>query len=301
MQVHGAIGGHLGYLPLVLPVLLAARRRHIRLYPLVIGVLLAALLWFITAQYLRYGLPLIALNCALGRVALAEVHQFTNSPRSRTALQVLLCVIAMAGVIARMQLPDISHRHAFGLQTQEGFLDEHLALQGAGSYAIMRQLDSDPTVTRVLALHDGARLYTRATISSVFTTGGDLNIEGDDALILQRLRSGGYSHILVDCRTWAGSLFGWDRVTVMNEEFLRRHTALVMGSDYSYLYRILTPEEGAQKPGRRDVNCSQTAASSPDRGRNRPVGRRLVLRATIVRAGRATEAKARRFLGRPTR
>ncbi|MFN8515662.1 MAG: hypothetical protein U0232_08160 [Thermomicrobiales bacterium] len=146
--------------------------------------------WFATAQYLRYGLPIIALVCALGGAAYATARQRTERGRSQAALHVVLAVVALAYVFARAQFPDIAHRYAaFGLESREAFLDEHLAQQGAGSYALMRLLDSDPTVTRVLALHDGAMLYTRAQISGIFTSGGDFASAADDATVSAKLRA----------------------------------------------------------------------------------------------------------------
>ncbi len=92
---------------------------------------------------------------------------------------------------------------------------------------------------------DGARLYSRVRISTPYTTGDDLNSAEDEAIVLQRLRAGGYSHIMVDRRSWMGAITGWDQMTVLSEGFLRRHTVLVAGGDHCYLYRLLSPAEEA--------------------------------------------------------
>jgi hypothetical protein len=48
---------------------------------------------------------------------------------------------------------------------------------------------------------------------------------------------------MVERLTWTGDRWSWDKMTVVNEDFLRRNTVLVGGGDYSYLYRIVPPEQ----------------------------------------------------------
>jgi hypothetical protein len=237
------IGGHIGFLLLGMCPLLFVVRKHWRVVAILSGALVATLLWFHTAQYLRYGLPIIAILSAAGGAAFATALRQSSKP---AALNFLLGTLAISGVLIRIQMPDLGHRYTLGLQSREAFLVEYLGQEGAGSYAILRLLDDDPSVARVFAMHDGARLYTRARISSPFTTSGDLALEGNDELVLQRLREGGYSHIMLDRRIWAGPTLNWDRMSITNEDFLRRHTVLVAGGDYCYLYRIIFPGEGTQ-------------------------------------------------------
>ena len=66
--------------------------------------------------------------------------------------------------------------------------------------------------------------------------------------VMQRLREGGFSHILIDRRASSIPFFGWDRMAITNEDFLRRNTTLVAGGQYIYLYRILAPEQFATAP-----------------------------------------------------
>lgn len=158
-------------------------------------------------------------------------------------MSVLIGGIAIAGLVARMLFPDIAHAYTFGLQGREAFLEQHLTRTDAGSFSLLQILDRDPSVTRVFALPDGARLYTRARISSPLSTESGLTFQGDDRSILRQLAASGYSHILVDRQGWVGSTFGWDTLAVLDETFLSRNTELVAGGNQRYLYRIIYPEK----------------------------------------------------------
>jgi hypothetical protein len=241
------LGGHIGYLLLALvPLLLLLRPRRTTL-ALGAGALVASVLWFYTAQYLRYGLPIFGFVCPLAGAAFARIRATGCQRTAIRAMHALVIVIALAGVGARMQMPDIAHRFAFGRQSRDAFLTEYLSLESSGSFPVITLLNAEPAATRVLADFDGARLYTPVRISNPSTTVDGLSFVGTDQAVLARLAQGGYSHILLDRRRWVVAGSDWDRVTAVNEDFLRRNTILLGGGEYSYLYRLLPPDQRGGK------------------------------------------------------
>lgn len=239
----GLVGGHIGFALLATVPLLFALRLRRASAALLAGSLVALLGWFYTAQYLRYAMPILAILAALGAAAFVTVARRARDRHGRAALTALLCVIVLAGASARVQLPDTALRFALGLQSREEYLDDELGSDAAGSYQIFQLLNAEPSATRAFVMQDGARLYSRVRLSHPWTTGGDLVFLGSDQEVLARLAQGGYSHILVDRIAWWGDKWLWDQMSVTDEDFLRCNTALVGGGNYSYLYRILPPEE----------------------------------------------------------
>ncbi len=238
IQLGGALlwGGHIGFLPLaLLPLLLKMRLQE---WPLaiIIGTTLACLFWFYTAQHVRYLLPALALFCVSGGIAYAGVWAQTKSSHTGIALNTVVALIAIGGALARIQLPDSAYLYAFGMQDRETYLLKWLQVDNAASYQTIQLLNNESSATRVFAYTDGARLYTNIRISTATNPG----FEGDDEQILDQLQAGGYSHILVDRSSWPD---GWDKLSVIDEGFLRRNTALVGGGQESYLYRILPPDQ----------------------------------------------------------
>jgi len=107
-------GGHIGYLIVgILPLLLVKRQQQLCI-ALFIGSLGASLLWFNTAQYLRYGLPILGLLAPVSAVAYISAWCNAGTKYKRAVLNGLLCCLVMLGSLVRMQLPDMSHAFAFG-------------------------------------------------------------------------------------------------------------------------------------------------------------------------------------------
>lgn len=241
--ISGVIGGHGGFLAFgCVPLLIAIRRERFVL-SVMAGTVTAAVLWFYTAQYLRYGLPIFALFSTVAGVVYVTIRENTTSKRDRIILDVLLCIMALSGMFIRLQLPDTAHRFTFGLQSRDAYLTEWMGGQAAGTYTITQMLNAEPTATRVLASYDGARLYSNVRISQPWSTGGDLIFEGSEEQVWARIGQDGYSHILLDRSPWQGDKWYWDQMTIIDEDFLRCNTALVGGGDYSYLYRLLPPDQ----------------------------------------------------------
>lgn len=241
---NGQFGSHtqggLGYLLLaLLPLLLLTRPHRLTLATLA-GTLVALLFWFYTVQYQRYGLPLFALLCAVAATAFVAVQARSPHPLLRTALALLLVGVASAGVSVQLKEPLVGRQVVLGREDATTFL------QNAPGYPALQLLNAEPQATRAFAPGEYARLYAHVRLSTPATTGRALMIEGDEKTVLARLDEGGYSHIVVDRKHLPRN---WDRITVLNEEFLRRNTVLVGGSMNTYLYRILPPgQRGGQLP-----------------------------------------------------
>ena len=127
--------------------------------------------------------------------------------------------------------------------------------ESAGNYETLRLLNAEPTATRVLAFPDAIRLYTDVRVTQAGVPIPTLAFEGSDEQVLERLQQGGFSHILIERSTWRGEKRSWDKVSVINEDFLRCNTVLVGGTKNNYLYRLLPPEQRG---------CKQDWASGPE-------------------------------------
>lgn len=231
-------GGYLGYLWLGLIPLLIIARPGRRLFATLAAAATALILWFYTAQYLRYGLPIFALFCVVGGAAYGLAWTRIGSAVMRAAMSALVLVLAVAGVSIQVAQPNLSYPYAFGREAETTYLDKYLIC--CGNYSLLKLLNAQPDATRVFTPVEQARLYTRARLSSPAFTAQSLKIEADEVSVLARLDEGGYSHIMVDRRFPAPE---WDRLTVIQEEFLRRNTALVGSRGNAYLYRLLPPEQ----------------------------------------------------------
>lgn len=109
--------GVIGYLLLgCLPLLLMFRSR-MRLLAVAIGCLVAFLLWFYTAQYLRYALPIFALLCPVAATAFVFVYRRLRLAPFRVLALACMVVLLGAGVVVQLRVPNTSRQFAFG---QEG-------------------------------------------------------------------------------------------------------------------------------------------------------------------------------------
>lgn len=233
----GPFGGHLGYVLLgFVPLFLFTRPRW-RVVALLAGAALAFVLWFYTAQYLRYALPILALVCPLAGVGyVAAKGAFDGATRGLSAF---LLVLTLASVGVQMNVPAIGQQYAIGRESEDEYLERYLYC--CNDADVLRLLNAEPGVTRAFVVPDSARLYSRVRLSSPNIGGADIAIQGSDAMLLERLRAGGYSHIAIDRRLQPTN---WATLTVLDEGFLRRNTMLVGGGNNAYLYRILPTPNG---------------------------------------------------------
>jgi 4-amino-4-deoxy-L-arabinose transferase-like glycosyltransferase len=245
-MVSGLLGGHIGFAALgFVPLALFIRGRHLTI-PLLISTAVASLGWFYTAQYLRYGLPMFALLCCVAGGAYTAVYE-QESRQGRIIFRSIFGTLIILGVIARVQMPDTAHRLAFGLENRDSYLAQWLGRDGAGNYEVLQLINADPTATRVLTMYDGARLYTDIRLTQPWMQGVDLYTHDSEENVLANLERGGFSHILIDRSAWWSDRWVRDGITVIDEDFLRRNTRLVGGSNSCYLYRILPPEQRDQE------------------------------------------------------
>ncbi len=245
----GPSSGFTGYALLgILPFLaLCLRRPHV--FPLVMGVATAFLLWFYTAQYLRYGLPVFAICCPLAAVAFAASCRRFNSTQSRAVLHALLFVLLLAGVAVQLRVPNLSWGFALGQQDAATYLTRYQFC--CDGYRLLQLLDAQPDATRAFVLPDPARLYTRVRMSSPTTLRSDDGVIAatSEAQALAALDNGGYSHVIISRSSLPSSGM---RIVVVQEEFLRRNALLLDGENNTYLYRLLPPaERGRDQPWER--------------------------------------------------
>lgn len=235
--------GFVGYLLLALVPLVALARPSRRGVALLAGAAVTYGLWFLLAQYLRYALPGLALQCAIGGAAYAAVAA-RDSPGLRRAMAIVVTGLIGLNLLAwlntsLLQQGAIPYRVAFGQQSRADYLSENL--QG---FAIVDFYNRQPGATRVLATHNYAQLYSSTGLATVesswtFTTGREQDTLG-------YLDRDHFSHIIVDRAVMPGN---WDRYLPISEEFLRRNAVLVGGERNAYLYRLVPPAERGRDQG----------------------------------------------------
>lgn len=229
----GPFGGLVGYLLLGLVPLLIVSWPRLRTLAMLAGALTAFVLWFLTAQYLRYGLPVLALLCPLGGVAYAATRRRLGASGALAAVNPSLLVLLFATVSIPLEMPTLGRQFALGLEDEATYLERYL--ECCGSYAVLELLAQEPRPARVLAFQDPARLYSSIQMGY----SADVVAARDEEELLALLSARGYTHISVDRRMLRKN---WDMVLALDDRFLRRNTALVGGGDHNYLYRILPPE-----------------------------------------------------------
>ncbi len=236
--------GYIGYLLFaLLPLLVLARPAPGgQVLATLAGAATAFLLWFYTAQELRYGLPIFALLCPLAAAAYLRANANTVRTGLGAVSGAALVVLVAAGALPQvLRMKDTDQPD---LPSVLGLVDEDTYLATYGhAYPALRLLDAEPSATRAFEPYEMyARVYTRVRLSGPHPlyTGADLDFEGDEREVLRRLDEGGYSHIVVDRNQLPAN---WDRITAIDERFLGRNTALVGGYANSYLYRLLPPEQ----------------------------------------------------------
>lgn len=234
----GPFNGLLGYLPLALLPLLALIHPERRTMALWWGAAVAGLGWFFSAQYLRYGLPVVALLCPLGAAAFEQLRRRSAAPKLRQVLTLLVLVPLIAGVVVQARVPEYKHNFVLGRESETSYLNHFLVC--CGGTAVLRLLDEQPDATRALALNEIPRIYARTPVGTALLTpdGQPLQDTSDPLVTLAALDASGYSHLIITRRYLST---GWENSQLVDEAFLRRYTVLVGSSSDTYLYRILPP------------------------------------------------------------
>jgi hypothetical protein len=236
----GPFNGLLGYLPLaLLPIIVLVRPKR-RATALWVGAFVASVGWFYSAQYLRYGLPIVALLCPLGAAAFEQLRRTRPGPGLRQITTLLILVPLLAGVLVQARVPEYKHDFVLGRESQESYLARFLFC--CGGTEVLRLLDAQPDATRALALYQIPRIYMHTPVGTTLVApdGRPLNDTSDPSATLAALDAGGYSHLIIARRYLATS---WDNSQLIDEGFLRRYAVLVGNSSDTFLYRILPPAE----------------------------------------------------------
>ena len=236
----GPFNGLLGYLPLALLPLLVLARPDRRTAALWWGAAIAGLGWFYSAQYLRYGLPIVALLCPIGAVAFERVRRNYSTPNSRRLLAVLFLIPALAGVIIQARVPAYSLDFVLGRESETAYLNHNLFC--CGGTAVLQLLDAQPDAIRALSLSEIPLLYEHTPVSTELAAPiGVPAVDLTDPLaVLNALDTNGYTHLIIARRYLTA---GWERSQLVSEDFLRRYTVLIGNSSDTYLYRILPPTQ----------------------------------------------------------
>ncbi|HET8629344.1 MAG TPA: hypothetical protein VFL91_18140, partial [Thermomicrobiales bacterium] len=244
----GPFGRLIGYLFFGLgPLLLVARPRP-RALALCAGIAVATLLWFYTAQYLRYGLPILAMFLPVAGLAYVSVQQGIKGAAPRAALGVLVVVLAAAGGALQLRVPTYERDYVLGRQDRATYLSRYSFC--CAGYTALHLVDQQPDVGGVFVVPDPGLLYTRARLSSPQTFVGDGPTSATDAATaLARLDAGHVTYIVLG-RWYFGrppyfDAPSWDAAPLLTEEFLRRNTVLVGGGDgdNTYVYSLLPPDQ----------------------------------------------------------
>jgi hypothetical protein len=226
--------GLLGILPLVtLPaVLFVPRSRTVAFVTL--AALIAYLGWAFSAQYLRYGLPVIALGCALLGAGVSGLGGRLAGMRGGWPRYLLFGLFAVGLVITPVLtmtnwLFRMPPRYFIGELSRDGFLAENVpgyrvmdrstALVGAGN------------MLEWVGLYDLPEIFTEAVPLGLTPPPPGTPV----GQILTALRARGASHFAWERN--GTDLDAW-RSPMLSLEFLRNHTDILYAADNTYLFEV---------------------------------------------------------------
>ena len=258
----------LGLLPLIV---LLPRRRPVLALGLVTAV--TVLLWFLTAQYLRYLLPALGLLAPLAAAGLAYLPRWAADAGglaervarwSRLAHEALVAVALMGAPAFFLSTvffvyPGTLPVKLIGAgETPIEYLDRKLA-----SHAVLRRLDG--MVERgapVVMLPDGPQLYSQARLVSNMT-GGDwiLSAPTPEAL-LSRFAEHQVEYLVLERQALPPS---WASAVVLQPDFLLRHGRVLYARNGVYLYRVAANIGATAPAGRELLENGGFEALGPDR------------------------------------
>jgi hypothetical protein len=201
------------------------------------------LLWFLTAQYIRYLLPTLALLAVMLGAGFAGLlimlgNQFGKV--RRVGLPVVVgSLIAALSTSLLFFVAGISGRPGglpvalvLGQQSQEAFLVSTLR-----DYELLRRLDRlVPPGTPVGALTTAtAQLYTHAIVLTQFTDLPELLTASSETELFSALDREGVQFVIVDRPSLPPA---WESSLVLQPDFLERHATTVFAANDVYLYRF---------------------------------------------------------------
>ena len=234
--------GFAGFALLALAPLLALLPRTRAVAAMATTVLVATLLWFFTAQYLRYLLPAVALAAALVGGGLSRLIGFAAGEPAPMRLVSRVYVGLLAGSLVCGPLfylstvffvfPGSLPTHlVLGQETPESYLASRVV-----SYRVLRRLDRIvPPGTPVVMLPDGPQVYTHARLISNMTGGIWVLTASSADSLADRFAERGVRHLVLQHGAIPSS---WKNGVLFQPAFLERHARLLHEAAGTSLYEV---------------------------------------------------------------
>lgn len=204
-------------------------------------VLIPFLLWFYSAQYIRYLLPTLALLAVLLGAGFARLRRLSAASGGGDRLFGPLLGVGLVGVLATAALPYLATIAAFpgglpvrlvlGRESPEDYLTRTVP-----SYATLRRLDQAvPLGAPVAALQEDAQLYTHASLLTPFTGAPGLLYARTVPELVTTLQERQIGYVLINRNIIPPA---WGVPLLMQPDFLRRHADVAYATNNVYLYRL---------------------------------------------------------------
>jgi hypothetical protein len=247
------LSGFIGVaLLLLLPTIVFLPRRR-STATLAIVVLAPYLLWFLTAQYIRYLLPTLALLATLLGAGFAEllerVQSRDGSVKPMAVFAVAGSLVAALGISLLFFLAGIVGYPGglpvalvLGQQSQNAFLETTLR-----DYELLQRLDRlVPPGTPVGALTRAtSQLYTHAMVITQSSGLPELVAANNEVELFASLARKGVEYVIVDHPSLPPA---WESSLLLQPDFLEQHATIVFAANDVYLYRLHpSPGENAAK------------------------------------------------------
>jgi len=240
--------GALGLLPMIGAVALVGGliARDRRLAFLALSAAGASVLWFVSAQYGRYLLPILAIEAVLAATLLANLTRRVPRAAISTVSSVIL-VLSFAGYLGTVApVPGyVPWPVVLGEQDRGDYLN--IALR---HYAAYRWLsDHAPPSTQVLGVgySDWPIVYSdrRIFIGHMTQIGRQIRDARSPDEARRLLDQGNFSYVIVDYFPRAAP---WQSYFVIpSDDFVQRSLRIAYANNYVYVYQIAPPvEQGAE-------------------------------------------------------
>lgn len=234
--------GFVGVALLLLLPLLALLRPQRTTLALGLLTLVSFLLWFYTAQYIRYMLPTLALLAILLGATFARLHELITqefparlrlaAPLLNTALVTALTPSALFYAATILTYPGgLPVRLVLGTQSPQAYVASILP-----GYSVLQRLDREvPPDTPVAILPQEAQLYTHARLLGPLNGAAWLLSAKTIPQLVDLLKEHGIGYVVVNRNTLPAD---WYSALVLQPDFLQRYAQIVYASGNVYLYRL---------------------------------------------------------------
>jgi hypothetical protein len=227
---------------LLLPTLVFLPRQRATAALLVV-VLGQYLLWFLTAQYIRYLLPTLALLATLlgagfaGLLERARTHPGIVKPATVFAVaggliaacsaSLLFFITGIVGYPGGLPVALV-----LGQQSQDAFLESTLR-----DYGLLERLDSliHPGTPIGALTSATSQLYTHAIVLTQSTSLPELLTASSEAELFAALDREGVQFVIVDRPSLPPT---WESSLLLQPDFLAQHATTIFAANDVYLYRL---------------------------------------------------------------